>query len=267
MADIIATDRLEPGLLARFQATLGPWLAPVPDGTAPLGAHWCLFPPLDPTDSLGPDGHPPRLHPISQADYPRRMWVGGSLELHRPFPVDTAIERHTSLRPVETKQGSSGPFLLTGLDHRYTARGTPIATERQDIVYRPAHQGPPPPAPPTAEIPPADVRAELETPPALLVRYSALTFNAHLIHTSDAHATTTEGHEGLLVHGPLQATILLNLVAQLSGSAPSRFRYRAVAPLVAGRGLIATAARTADGIVGETRDRHGRRTLAAHANA
>lgn len=267
MADLIATDRLEPGLLARFQATLGPWLAPVPQGTAPLGAHWCLFPPLAPTDSLGPDGHPPRLHPISEADYPRRMWVGGSLELHRPLPVDSAIERHTTLRPIETKQGSTGPFLLTGLDHVYMAAGAPIATERQDIVYRPAHRGAVPSIPGAGPIPQADARCDLETPPALLVRYSAVTFNAHLIHVNDTHATAVEGHEGLLVHGPLQATILLNLMARLAGTPPRRFRYRAKAPLVAGRGLIATACHSPDGIAGSVHDRTGRQTLSAEAHA
>jgi 3-methylfumaryl-CoA hydratase len=266
MADVTATDRLEPGLLARYQATLGPWLAPVSAGTAPLGAHWCLFPPLAPTDSLGPDGHPPRLHPVPECEFPRRMWVGGALELHRTFPLDAPIERRTSLRPLDRKQGSSGPFILTGFDHSYSAGGVPIATERQDIVYRPAAGGPSASQAPGAPNPSADVRFELDTPPALLARYSALTFNAHLIHLSDGHAVEVEGHEGLLVHGPLQATILLNLAARLAGSAPRRFHYRALAPLVAGRGLVATASRTADGIDCMVHDRSGRQTFVAGAH-
>lgn len=267
MADIIATDRLDPGLLARFQATLGPWLAPVPEGTAPLGAHWCLFPPLAPTAELGPDGHPPRLHPVPEADFPRRMWVGGALHMLRPFRPDVPVERHTSPRPVEAKQGSTGPFLLAGLDHRYSQAGEPVATERQDIVYRPPHAGPP--TPPTAggAIPPSDLRIELPTPPTLLFRYSALTFNAHLIHIDMHHATAVEGHQGLLVHGPLQATILLNVAARLEGRPIGRFRYRALQPLVAGQGLVASATRTADGIACAIHDGRGRRTLEAQATA
>ncbi len=261
MADITATDRLEPGLLARFHATLGPWLAPAPEGSAPLGAHWCLFPPLAPTAELGPDGHPPRLHPIPEAEYPRRMWVGGALEQHRPFPAGVPIERRTSLRPLDHKQGSSGPFILTGFDHSYHVDGETLATERQDIVYRPAADGPSASHAQAGPIPPADLRRHIDTPPALLARYSALTFNAHLIHLSDAHAIGVEGHEGLLVHGPLQATILLNLAAGLVGGAPRQFHYRALAPLVAGRGLVATASRTAVGVECTAYDGGGRPTL------
>jgi 3-methylfumaryl-CoA hydratase len=263
-----ATDRLEPGLIARFHATLGPWLAPVPDGVAPLGAHWCLFPPLAQTADLGPDGHPPRLHPIPEADYPRRMWVGGSLDLHHPFPLDAPIARRTSLRPVEQKQGATGPFLLTGLDQHYSHDGRTLAIERQDIIYRPAHAGPQAQAQPHpgGAIPQADLRIDVQTPPTLLFRYSALTFNAHRIHFDEGYASGVEGHPGLLVHGPLQATLLLNLAARLAGLAPRHFRYRALRPLVSGHGLVATATRAADGIACAVHDLRGRRTLEGHAS-
>ncbi len=263
---LYAEDRLEPGLIARFRATLGPWLFSMPEGAAPLGAHWCLFAPLAATAELGPDGHPPRLHAIPKADFPRRMWVGGALDLATPFPLDTPVSRTTTLRPPQEKAGASGGFLLAGFDQHYSAAGQLLGTERQDIVYRPVSDGLSPPAPTSGPIPPADLRLEIATPPALLVRYSALTFNAHLIHVSDHHAVQVEGHEGLLVHGPLQATLLLNLAAQALGTAPRHFRYRSVQPLVAGRGLIATATRSADGIHCAVHDGSGRQTMVATAS-
>ena len=268
-AHLTSVDQFDQGLLARFQATLGPWLAPVGEGTAPLGAHWCLFPPLAPTGSLGPDGHPPRLHPIPEAEFPRRMWVGGELTLLQPFPTGTPITRHSSLRPIEAREGKGGPFLLTGLDHRYSVAGDIIATERQDIVYRPAPAGPVGPAPEQARapIPPADFRLDLETPPALLFRYSALTFNAHRIHIDLPYATAVEGHEGLLVHGPLQATILLNLMARSSGRPLRHIRTRAVAPLIAGRGLVATVRRTGQALTGAIHDSNGRQAFQAEAES
>jgi 3-methylfumaryl-CoA hydratase len=262
-----AEDRLEPGLIARFHATLGPWLFPMPEGAAPLGAHWCLFAPLADTAVLGPDGHPPRLHAVSAADFPRRMWVGGALDLAAPFPLDTPVSRRTGLRPAQQRTGTSGRFLLAGFDQHYSAAGRLLGTERQDIVYRPAFDGSAPPEPARGPIPASDLRLEIPTPAALLVRYSALTFNAHLIHVSDAHATGVEGHEGLLVHGPLQATILLNLAARGLGTVPGHFRYRAVQPLVAGRGLVATATHDQGAIRCAVHDESGRQTMVAEARA
>jgi 3-methylfumaryl-CoA hydratase len=118
---------------------------------------------------------------------------------------------------------------------------------------------------PSAAVPPADLWWELDTPATLLFRYSAITFNSHAIHYSDHHATAVEGHAGILVHGPLQATLLLNSAATLLGAAPRQFRYRALQPLVAGRGLIATATQTADGVACAVHDREGRRTMEALA--
>jgi 3-methylfumaryl-CoA hydratase len=257
MADLHAVDRLDEGLLARFRATLGPWLAEGAPGAAPPGAHWCLFPPLADTAQLGPDGHPPRLHAVSEAAFPRRMWVGGQLDLLRPFPADLPIERHSRLRPIVPKQGAGGPFMLTGFDHSYSWAGATGATERQDIVYRAAARGPAAAPHPGGLIPAADLRVDLPTPDTLLFRYSALTFNAHRIHFDRPHAVGVEGHEGLLVHGPLQATILLNLAVRLGGRGGRR------RPPQGGRGLVATASRTAGGISGAIHDGEGRQSFEA----
>jgi 3-methylfumaryl-CoA hydratase len=102
-------------------------------------------------------------------------------------------------------------------------------TEEQDIVYRDhskadgaALAAPSDPAW-TRTIVPDDV---------LLFRYSALTFNAHRIHYDRRYATEVEGYPGLVVHGPLIATLLLDLVKRnLPDARVTRFEFRAVRPL------------------------------------
>ena len=82
----------------------------------------------------------------------------------------------------------------------------------------------------------------------LLFRYSALTFNGHRIHYDQPYATNVEGYPGILVHGPLQATLLLNAAAAVQRRHP-RFSYRNLAPIFSGTSFQAGAARTSDGQV------------------
>ncbi len=227
-------DRLDPGLIARFRATLEPWLFPVPADCAPLGSHWCLFPPLAPMAALGPDGHAPRLHQVSLEEFPRRMWVGGSLRFHGSFPLGTDVARTTGLLPIERKGGRTGALMFTGFTHSYADGDRLLCEERQDIVFRPAEQAERRSTPSPEPLPKDRLTWEIETTPALLFRYSAVTFNSHRIHYDGDYARDVEGYAGILVHGPLQATVLLNMAAHLLGHEPSHFEYRAKAPLVAG---------------------------------
>ena len=269
MADILATDRLDPGLIARFRATLGPWLAPMPEWVAPLGAHWCLFPPLAAMAELGLDGHPPRLHPISEADFPRRMWVGGELHFEAAFPVDRPIRRTTEIGEVTPKSGSSGRLMFAGLEHGYLDGASLLCRERQDLVYRPGLQNAPAAAHEATRlaVTPAELAWEIETSETLLFRYSALTFNAHRIHYDRDYARGMEGHPDILVHGPLQATWLLNAAAMLLGLAPARFRYRALRPLPAGSVALVTARIGLSGVDCHVHDALGRPTMEGKADA
>ncbi len=74
----------------------------------------------------------------------------------------------------------------------------------------------------------------IETSPTLLFRYSAITFNGHRIHYDLPYATEVEGYPGLVVHGPIQATLLYNLAATQAGKPPKRFSYRGLAPAFSG---------------------------------
>ena len=259
-----ALDAVTPRLVAAFRATFGDHLFDTGDA-APLGLHWCLAPPLATTDSLGPDGHPPRRQGVSAADFPRRMWVGGALELLAPLPVGAAIERRTHDLPAVRKSGGSGDWWLAGAAHEFHAGGGLLLAERQDIAFRPAATtlaASALPGPPFA----ADLDWALDTPPTLLFRYSALTFNSHRIHYDAPYAMDVEAYPGLVVHGPLQATLLLNLAAVLLGRTPQRMDFRATAPLIGGRGLIASGRRDGDGVTLQLADGDGVVTMAASAS-
>ncbi|WP_426169247.1 hypothetical protein [Sandarakinorhabdus sp. DWP1-3-1] len=257
-------DRVSARLVGEYVATLGDWLAPVPAGTAPLGLHWCLAPGLAAQAMLGPDGHGPRLHDVDMATYPRRMWVGGAVDLRAPLRLDVEVTRVSTLLPLMFKTGSAGPLCLSGAAHRLSVDGAEVLSERQDIAFLgPAVAGQP--AAVADALPPADLEWPIATPTTLLLRYSALTFNAHRIHYDRDYARDVEGYADLVVHGPLQATLLLNLAATLLGHAPARFDYRATAPLLAGGGGVARGVRTPAGATLAMHDAAGVATLRATA--
>ncbi|NBS48633.1 MAG: hypothetical protein EBS99_16725, partial [Betaproteobacteria bacterium] len=162
---------------------------------------------------------------------PRRMWAGGRLQWHAPLRVGDALERSTRIESVTHKSGRSGDLVFLLLRHEVRAGGVLALTEEQDIVYRaPAQASDPVPAPQAA---PTDATwsREIVPDPVLLFRFSALTFNAHRIHYDRPYATGTEGYPGLVVHGPLIATLLADLARRERPEARvTGFSFRAVRP-------------------------------------
>jgi 3-methylfumaryl-CoA hydratase len=262
-----ASDQVGARLVASFHATLEPHLAPQPAGEAPLGIHWCLAPQLAPMNRLGRDGHPAENEFGFAPPLPQRMWAGGALEFIAPIPQSGAIVRRSSFADVSAKHGRSGPLCLVTLRHEFLVDGAVAVAERQDLVYREetGKSAAPSVTRPAEPAPAGEIQWRMTPDPVLLFRYSALTFNGHRIHYDHPYATQAEGQEGLLVHGPLQATWLLNLAATLGGSCPRLFEYRLLSPLVCGRPCTAIAWRGAQGVVEATMDEAGRRTASARA--
>ncbi|QCI94361.1 MaoC family dehydratase N-terminal domain-containing protein [Novosphingobium sp. EMRT-2] len=235
------SDRVDAGLLARWCATLD---RPAPvGGAAPQGLHWCLCLPDAPTATLGPDGHPRRddspdgfLPPIP---LPRRMWAASQVEFLRALRTGEAVERRSRVLSVTPKQGGSGHLVFVDVAHETLGDGVPTVREVQSIVYREAAPTGTPPAPPPLGESRFDTSAwdavrTVEPDPALLFRYSALTFNSHRIHYDQPYATGEEGYRGLVVHGPLTATLLLDLARrQLGDNVLERFAFRGLSPAVA----------------------------------
>ena len=224
-------DVLTPRLAAEFAATLGPHLAQV-EGAA-LGLHWTLAPEIEPAENLGADCHPKLGLYLPPLPFARRMWAGGELQFSGRFVVGDEVEKTSTIEAITFKTGATGPLAFVVVRHVYRVGGAEVLNERQDIVYRaPSGEAGRPAA---AE--PAEVKAELvvEATPTLLFRYSAMTFNGHRIHYDYPYATEVEGYAGLVVHGPMQATLMLNAAALALGRAPARFWYRGLSPLICGQ--------------------------------
>ena len=238
-------DRIDAGLAARWSATIDRD-APA-DGSVPQGLHWCLCLPDAPTVALGADGHPRRdesegsfLPPVP---LPRRMWAASDVAFLRPLRVDARVTRTSTVASVTAKQGGSGSLVFVDLVHETLAEGAVAVRETQSIVYRAAAPAGAPPVPPalSAErFDPVgwDAHRMIVPDPALLFRFSALTFNAHRIHYDLPYAEGQEGYRGLVVHGPLTATLLLDLARRAFGEqALVRFAFRGVSPAIAGEPL------------------------------
>jgi 3-methylfumaryl-CoA hydratase len=195
--------------------------------------HWLYFLPLARQSEIGPDGHAKRGGFLPPVALPRRMWAGGQLEFGAPLAVGDRITRVSTIAGVERKSGKSGELVFVKVRHEIRANGAPLPAivEHHDIVYREA------PKPGEAARPkstPQQVTWRRRWIPdaVLLFRYSALTFNGHRIHYDRRYVTEVEGYPGLVVHGPLIATLLLDLVrAERPRARVTRFEFRALMPL------------------------------------
>ncbi|MDP4004744.1 MaoC family dehydratase N-terminal domain-containing protein [Methylobacterium sp. NEAU K] len=262
-----SSDLVTPRLLAEFRATFAPHLAPVQDGVAPPALHWCLAPETPLADALGPDGHAARGGFLPPVELPRRMWAGGQIETLTDLHEGDLITRTETVRNIDFKEGRSGRLCFVTVDHTLaTARGDAIR-ERQDIVYREAAG-----AQTSAGVAPERGDAEayernwaVSATPTLLFRYSAMTFNGHRFHYDQPYATQVEGYADLVVHGPLQATLLMNLAATLIGRVPRTFAYRGLSPMTANQTFRVCGRRTEGGFEGLTLDEDGRVCMRAQA--
>ncbi|WP_027135097.1 FAS1-like dehydratase domain-containing protein [Geminicoccus roseus] len=259
-----AEDWISPQMVKALRATLDQEPGqPVPGEPAPLAIHWCLAPPAVAMSGLGPDGHPARGGFLPPVPLPRRMWAGGALHLHDRLCVGDKVERVSRIEAVELKEGRTGRLCFVTVRHEFaTGRGVAIA-ERQDIVYREAQA--PAPAQPAAERPPQpSVSRAIQATPTLLFRYSALTFNGHRIHYDRRYCQEEEGYPGLVVHGPLQATLLLDLAAGMrGGTPPETFRFRGIYPLFDGGSFTINGRDNAGRLDLWVADQSGRRTMIA----
>ena len=223
-------DTLTPRLAAEFAATFAPNLAPAPG--APIGLFWTLAPDIEPAVNLGQDSHPRLGLHLPPLPFTRRMWAGGELRFSGEFAVGDEVVKSSTIESIAFKTGATGPLAFVAVRHKYAVGGVEVLDERQDIVYRSPMGEVAKPTPAT----PVDLRAAfaVESTPTLLFRYSAMTFNGHRIHYDRPYATDVEGYAGLVVHGPMQATLMLNAAAQAQGRPPRVFRYRGLSPLLCG---------------------------------
>ncbi|MEL7738144.1 MaoC family dehydratase N-terminal domain-containing protein [Citromicrobium bathyomarinum] len=235
-----AAERLDESLAARWLATLD---LTAPEGAVlPQGIHFALCTPQAPTAMLGEDGHPARsddpasLYP--PIDLPRRMWAGSEIAFLRPLMLGDRIDKLSRVVSLSEKEGRSGRLAFLELEHEIAANGEPAIRERQTLVYREAAAPDTPLVPPVVGEklfdPKAWDRVQMMVPSeALLFRFSALTFNTHRIHYDAPYAREVERYRGPVVHGPLLATRLLQLAAEVAGPVAS-FGFSARSPAIVG---------------------------------
>lgn len=262
----IGRDTITEELVARFAATV-----PLADtsgkgASAPSCLHWCLAPIAEPAGNLGPDGHPTLGLHLPPVPLSRRMWAGGELHFHDTLAVGDDVQRISTIRTIEQKNGRSGQLVFVKVRHEISTGRGPALTETQDIVYRDLIGDP---RKRTETLQPDNLTdaplVSIETDPVLLFRYSALTFNGHRIHYDHPYATGTEGYDGLVVHGPLIATLLVNLAQRDFGRLNS-FHFRGQSPLICGHRLELFANRTGTALAMEARAGNGRLVMTATAD-
>lgn len=223
-------DQLSRNLVMRIAATLGEATPAHGEPLPPLW-HWAFFQEPIAESGLGGDGHPARGGFLPPADNRNRMWAGGRLEFFKPLQVGFEASRVSTITHVEEKHGSTGALLFVTVQHDYMQHGELAIREAQDIVYR---EPSPPKSSSDQPLVAGDWREAVTPTPTLLFRYSAVTFNGHRIHYDWPYVTGTEGYAGLVVHGPLIATLSLRAFCRANPAAHlRRFSYRGLRPLVA----------------------------------
>ncbi len=201
------------------------------DSLPPLW-HWMYFWNVAAASTIGADGHPDRAWFLPPIELPRRMWAGSRFTFLRPLPVGAAAARRSRIKDIHFREGRNGPLAFVTVRHEIAADGEPCIEEVQDIVYRAAPRPGETPRPGDPAPTDATWRREITPDPVLLFRYSALTFNGHRIHYDLRHATEVEGYPGLVVHGPLLATLMLELVrAERPEATVTAFEFRAMRPV------------------------------------
>ncbi|REE23503.1 3-methylfumaryl-CoA hydratase [Paraburkholderia sp. BL27I4N3] len=237
------------------------------DSVPPLW-HWLYFLPVAPMSEVGADGHPKRGGFLPPVPLPRRMWAGGRLTFHAPLKVGEQATRTSTIAHIEDKTGRSGRLVFVTVQHTIEAGGELKLEEEHDIVYRDAPQeGARPPQPQLA--PEGETwRRAIDADAVMLFRYSALTFNGHRIHYDYPYVTEVEGYPGLIVHGPLIATLLVDLVRREQPQATLQsFAFKAVRPTFAGQAFTVCGKPSADGKIIElwAKDHEGYLTMRATA--
>lgn len=200
-------------------------------GPLPPLWHWLAFLPDAPMAALDTDGHPRRGGFLPPVPLERRMWAGGRLSFHAPLVIGETLHRRSEITAVSEKTGKTGRMVFVTVAHELHGAAGLAIRESQDIVYMPMPDRftPPPPTP----APAAPAWSEpVPMTTARLFRFSAATFNAHRIHFDLDYATGVEKYPGLVVHGPLQAILLMEASRRRhGGDMPASYTFRGLHPL------------------------------------
>ena len=200
------------------------------DNLPPLW-HWVYFLEAKPESDLGRDAHPKKGDFLPPIQLPRRMWAGGRFTFYNDLVIGEKAKKITTIKKIVEKEGSVGPLCFITLEHKIYSKDEISIIEEQDLVYLQDQQGSK--SLPLAQnnVEKADFSQEIHPSAILLFRYSALTFNGHRIHYDLDYAKNVEGYDGLVFHGPLTATLLLDLALKERKQPIKKYSFRGIAPL------------------------------------
>ena len=229
-------DVLEPGRSNALSVALGEDRVLKAGDPLPLLHHWLYFWDVKPPRALGNDGHPAKGDFLPPVPLPRRMWAGGRLTFHKPLLLGASVTKTSTILTVTEKTGRTGTLIFVTVQHEFDAGDGVAITEEQDLVYRePATTRLPLPVP--APAPESAWAEQIDPDPVLLFRYSALTMNGHRIHYDRPYAIEEEAYPALVVHGPLQATLLIRLAERNLVEPITQFSFRGQQPAFDGVAL------------------------------
>ncbi len=226
-------DTISAGHLAKIAAAFDDKAPPLEkDSSLPPGWHWAFFAEITPLSGIGRDGHQALGEFLPPVSLPRRMWASGDLSITRPITIGETVTKTSTILSIDEKQGRTGQLVFVRVGHEFSGdRGGDMREEHQ-IVYREAPvpgAGRPRPMLPTHQ---ADASRTLTASPVQLFRYSAVTFNSHRIHYDVDFCRNEEGYDGLIIHGPLTATLLMDLAGEQEPDKWLKaFSFRALSPL------------------------------------
>ncbi|KAK1780641.1 hypothetical protein QBC45DRAFT_407840 [Copromyces sp. CBS 386.78] len=240
------------GLGPQLDLTLG---CP-PNGTpVPPGYHLVYFTPSELEEDLGADGTDRTFN--APAPFTRRMWAGGQMRWNdgTELRVGEQVEEHTKLITAVAKKSRDGSeMVLVEVNKEFWGERGLAVVDQRSWIYRKeidlstigettSTKSPLPPPRGKSEVRDVVVGDNplpdrvFEWSPAALFRFSALTFNAHMIHYNESWTRDVENHPGVVVHGPLNLINMLDYwrdVHRVEGSVLEEISYRATAPIYAG---------------------------------
>ena len=224
-------DTLKPQPVQFMQATLGRESSLKEGDPLPPLWHWLYFLEAKSANQLGRDGHPKKGGFLPPVALPRRMWAGGRFEFFSPIPIGAEVTKRSTIKNIVEKSGRTGKLCFVTVLHELIYDGQVAVVEEHDIVYREDPSADAPKPTPQQAPTDADVSELIQPTQVMLFRYSALTFNGHRIHYDVDYARNVEGYDGLVFHGPLTATLLVDLASRDFGQRPIKFEFKGLAPI------------------------------------
>lgn len=229
--EAVSQDRLRPEPARFMQATLNRALTLCTGDPLPPLWHWLYFLDAQPLFKLGRDGHNKTGGFLPPAPLPRRMWAGSRFRFGADLTLGASVERRSTIKSIAEKEGRSGPLCFVTVEHDVRQEGECALVEEHDIVYVPDRNDRTPKPQVTPSPTHANICEDVTPSEVMLFRYSALTMNGHRIHYDQTYASRVEGYAGLVVHGPLIATLLVDMACRQMGARPRAFSFRGVTPI------------------------------------